>query len=53
MYRSLSPDTAYIVATGHIVLMDFSTSKLGLDRTYTLCGTDSYLAPEVIAQSGD
>jgi serine/threonine protein kinase len=37
---------------GHIRLVDFGFAKVINDRTFTLCGTPEYLAPEVIAGDG-
>lgn len=47
VYRDLKPENILLDTEGHIVLTDFGLSKES-DRTYTLCGTPQYLAPEVI-----
>jgi protein kinase A len=41
-------------STGHLKLADFGFAKIlpGGKRTYTLCGTPDYLAPEVILNKG-
>ena len=36
---------------GHIVLTDFGLSKHG-QRLHTMCGTDEYMAPEMISGGG-
>lgn len=52
----LKPENILIDAGGHITLVDFGLSKLMLTvrsgRTYTLCGTLDYMAPEVLQNSG-
>mmetsp|Transcript_5198 Transcript_5198/g.12622 ORF Transcript_5198/g.12622 Transcript_5198/m.12622 type:complete len:177 (-) Transcript_5198:382-912(-) len=53
-YRGLKPENILIEMTGHVKLADFGFSKkLAKDkRTYTLCGTPEYLAPEVLHSVG-
>jgi serine/threonine protein kinase len=36
-----------IDAEGYLKLVDFGFAKVVTDKTYTLCGTPEYLAPEV------
>lgn len=53
MYRDLKPENVLISNQGHIKLVDFNLSKkLDSSKTYTLCGTPHYLAPEVITRAG-
>lgn len=49
IYRDLKPENLLISNTGHVKLADFGFAKhLENNRTYTLCGTPEYLAPEII-----
>lgn len=41
-----------IAGDGHIKITDFGFAKKIKDKTYTLCGTPEYLAPEVIRNIG-
>ena len=54
MYRDLKPENILLTASGHIKLADFGFAKLLIneERTFTLCGTPEYLAPELIDGSG-
>jgi serine/threonine protein kinase len=51
-YRDTKPENILIDRNGHIRLVDFGFAKIIDDRTYTLCGTPEYLAPEVIQGNG-
>ena len=45
----LQPENLLLDAAGHLKLTDFGFAKaIGARRTYTLCGTPDYLAPEII-----
>ena len=37
-----------IATDGHIRLIDFGFATYIKDKTYTMCGTPEYLAPEII-----
>jgi len=54
VYRSLSLDGLVLGSNGYPQLVDFSCCKdiAAEGRTYTLCGTPDYLAPEQVAQKG-
>ena len=41
-----------IASSGHIKLIDFGLSKRIINKSYTICGTPDYIAPEVILGEG-
>lgn len=47
VYRDLKPENILIDPQGYIRLCDFGFAKKIEDKTFTLCGTPEYLAPEV------
>ncbi|GAA5936588.1 uncharacterized protein JCM15063_001930 [Sporobolomyces koalae] len=55
VYRDLKPENILLDSNGHVVLCDFGLSKVlesEDDRCKTLCGTTSFLAPEVLLDVG-
>ena len=52
VYRDLKPENLLIGSDGHLRITDFGFSKKIFDRSYTLCGTPEYLAPEFIMGQG-
>ena len=53
VFRDLKLENLMVHASGYIKLADFGFSKVvPNDRTFTLCGTPEYLAPELIQGKG-
>lgn len=54
VYRDLKPENLLIDVNGYLKVTDFGFAKklAGGGKTYTLCGTPEYLAPELVTQTG-
>jgi serine/threonine protein kinase/CRP-like cAMP-binding protein len=51
-YRDLKPENILLDSDGYAKLIDFGFAKKLTGKTYTLCGTPEYLAPEIILGIG-
>ncbi|CAD5229254.1 unnamed protein product [Bursaphelenchus okinawaensis] len=51
-YRDLKPENLMMTQEGHVKLTDFGFAKEIHNKSYTLCGTAEYLAPELANRSG-
>jgi protein kinase X len=51
-YRDLKPENVLIDHEGNVRLTDFGFAKKIDNRTFTLCGTPEYIAPEIILGTG-
>ena len=52
IYRDLKPENILIDKNGYAIIVDLGFAKIVKEKTFTLCGTPWYIAPEVILGRG-
>lgn len=52
VFRDLKPENIVFDCDGYLKITDFGFCKMIKGRTWTLCGTPEYIAPEIILSKG-
>jgi len=52
IYRDLKPENLVLTNNGYLKVTDFGFAKIVPNKTFTLCGTPDYLAPEIVTGQG-
>ena len=52
IYRDLKPENLVLTTDGYLKVTDFGFAKVVPNKTFTLCGTPDYLAPEIVTGQG-
>eukprot|EP00404_Azadinium_spinosum_P048968 CAMPEP_0180812556 /NCGR_PEP_ID=MMETSP1038_2-20121128/66063_1 /TAXON_ID=632150 /ORGANISM="Azadinium spinosum, Strain 3D9" /LENGTH=65 /DNA_ID=CAMNT_0022854085 /DNA_START=1 /DNA_END=195 /DNA_ORIENTATION=+ len=52
IYRDLKLENCILNRKGYLKLADLGVAKVVVGKTYTICGTADYFAPEMLKQVG-
>jgi len=52
IYRDLKLENCLLTLNGYLKLTDMGIAKVCIGKTYTVCGTTDYFAPETLRQNG-
>merc|ERR1712129_387092 len=52
IYHDLKPENLVLTGNGYLKVTDFGFAKIVPNKTFTLCGTPDYLAPEIVTGQG-